>query len=85
MTATASILLQIDFSLSSILLTTMGTLIEIDPLDTSPLLWKRWRKTKAIHLLKELFKGWIFVAIAFSLIVKMVMAELVTDDFTKDL
>ena len=85
MTATASIFLQIDFSLSPILLTTMGTLIEIDPLDSSSLFWQGRCETKAIHLLKELLKSWVFVAIAFALIVKMVMTELMADDFSKGL
>lgn len=82
---TAGIFLQIDFSLSSVFLTTMGTLIEINPLDPSSLFWQGRCETKTVHLLKELLKGRVLVAIAFSLIVKMVMAELVADDFAKDL
>jgi hypothetical protein len=55
-TATAGIFLQIDFSLSSILLATMGTLIEIDPLDSPSSIWKRRCETKTVHLLEELLK-----------------------------
>ena len=61
----------------------MGTLIEIDPLDSSSIFGQGRCESNSIHLLKELFKVWVFVVVVFSLIVKMVMTEFVTDDFAK--